>query len=72
MGTLSVARQTKFASGERPMFDRGSFAGASLAMATGTGVAQLQRVERIVVPLAAGDVQDQLATASASSITAMA
>jgi hypothetical protein len=54
------------------MFDRGSFAGASLAMATGTGVAQLQRVERIVVPLAAGDVQDQLATASASSITAMA
>jgi tripartite-type tricarboxylate transporter receptor subunit TctC len=50
------------------MIDRRNFIGASLALASGTSMAQSQRVERIVVPFAAGGVQDLLARAISNEL----
>ena len=50
------------------MIDRRNFIGASLALAAGTSMAQTQRVERIVVPFAAGGVQDLLARAISNEL----
>jgi len=50
------------------MIDRRSFIGTSLALAAGTSMAQSQRVARIVVPFAAGGVQDLLARAMTNEL----
>jgi len=50
------------------MIARRNFLGASLALAAGTSMAQTQRVERIVVPFAAGGVQDLLARAISNEL----
>jgi tripartite-type tricarboxylate transporter receptor subunit TctC len=50
------------------MIARRNFIGASLALAAGTSMAQTQRVERIVVPFAAGGVQDLLARAISNEL----
>ncbi len=50
------------------MIDRRNFIGASLALASGTSMAQTQHVERIVVPFAAGGVQDLLARAISNEL----
>jgi tripartite-type tricarboxylate transporter receptor subunit TctC len=50
------------------MIDRRSFIGTTLALAAGTSMAQSQRVARIVVPFAAGGVQDLLARAMTNEL----
>jgi tripartite-type tricarboxylate transporter receptor subunit TctC len=50
------------------MIDRRSFIGTTLALAAGTSMAQSQRVARIVVPFAAGGVQDLLARAMSNEL----
>jgi tripartite-type tricarboxylate transporter receptor subunit TctC len=50
------------------MIDRRHFIGTGLALAAGTSLAQTQRVARIVVPFAAGGVQDQLARAISNEL----
>ena len=50
------------------MIDRRSFIGTTLALAAGTSMAQSQRIARIVVPFAAGGVQDLLARAMSTEL----
>ncbi len=50
------------------MIDRRNFIGTTLALAAGTSMAQSQRVARIVVPFAAGGVQDLLARAMTNEL----
>ena len=50
------------------MIDRRSFIGTTLALAAGTSMAQSQRIARIVVPFAAGGVQDLLARAMSNEL----
>jgi tripartite-type tricarboxylate transporter receptor subunit TctC len=50
------------------MIDRRNFIGTTLALAAGTSMAQSQRVARIVVPFAAGGVQDLLARAMSNEL----
>ena len=50
------------------MIDRRNFVGTTLALAAGTSMAQSQRVARIVVPFAAGGVQDLLVRAMSNEL----
>ena len=50
------------------MIDRRNFIGTTLALAAGTSMAQSQRVARIVVPFAAGGVQDLLVRAMSNEL----
>ena len=50
------------------MIDRRNFIGTTLALAADTSMAQSQRVARIVVPFAAGGVQDLLARAMSNEL----
>ena len=50
------------------MIDRRSFITSTLALTAGSGMAQSQRVARIVVPFAAGGVQDLLARAMSNEL----
>ena len=50
------------------MIDRRNFIGTTLALAAGTSMSQSQRVARIVVPFAAGGVQDLLARAMSNEL----